>query len=69
VEKIRVIYDFEGKTLNVWFDDPDKEYICEETGNEVILIKDKTGKVIGFEKLNYVVSSKEEFPSVETEIV
>lgn len=52
MEKIRVFYDKEGQTLTVWFDDPSKEYMCEETGDEVILIKDKAGKVIGFERLN-----------------
>lgn len=53
MEKIRLYYDKEANTLNVWFDDPEKEHICEETGVEVILIKDKNGKVIGFEKLNF----------------
>jgi len=52
--KIRIYYDTQGNTLNVWFDDPEKEYISEETGEEVILNKDKKGKVIGFEKLNYL---------------
>lgn len=55
MEKIKVFYDKEGQTLTVWFDDPSKEYICEETGDEVILIKDKAGKVIGFERLNVVL--------------
>ncbi len=55
MEKIRLYYDREANTLNVWFDDPGKEYICEETGEEVILIKDKDGKVIGFEKLNFLM--------------
>jgi len=55
MEKIRLYYDKEANTLNVWFDDPEKEHICEETGDEVILIKDKNGKVIGFEKLNFLV--------------
>jgi len=31
MEKIRVYYDKEANTLNVWPDDPEKEYICEET--------------------------------------
>ncbi|HID64968.1 MAG TPA: hypothetical protein EYP49_19790 [Anaerolineae bacterium] len=31
---------------------PSNEYICEETGEEVILMKDQMGRVIGFEKLN-----------------
>ena len=55
MEKIRLYFDKEANTLNVWFDDPEKEYICEETGEEVILIKDRNGRVIGFEKLNFVI--------------
>ena len=50
---IKLYYDSVGNTLNVWFDDPRKEYIYEETGEDVILNKDKRGNVIGFEKLNY----------------
>ena len=26
-------------TLDVWFDDPKKEFICEETGEEIVLKK------------------------------
>ncbi len=58
MEKIRVIYDREGNTLNVWFDDPRKEYTCEETGEDVILVKDRKGRVIGFEKLNFLPHSQ-----------
>jgi len=54
MEKIKIFYDKQGNTLNVWFDDPEKEFICEETGEEVILVKDKEGKVIGFERLNFL---------------
>jgi hypothetical protein len=54
MEKIRIFYDKQGNTLNVWFDDPEKEYICEETSEEVILVKDKMGRVIGFERLNFL---------------
>ena len=39
-------------TLDVWFDDPEKEWASEETGDYVILKKDRNGRVIGFEKLN-----------------
>lgn len=35
MEKIKVCYDSHGNTLNVWFDDPKKEHVCEETGEEV----------------------------------
>lgn len=54
MDKIRVIFDREGNTLNVWFDDPSLEYSCEETGEEVILVKDRDGRIIGFEKLNFL---------------
>ncbi|MBI4149295.1 DUF2283 domain-containing protein [Candidatus Woesearchaeota archaeon] len=53
MKKIRVFFDQEGNTLDVWFEKP-RKVICEETGEEVILKKDpKTKKVIGFEKLNF----------------
>ena len=51
--EVKVYYDKLGNTLTVWFGDPNQEYICEETGDEVILMKNKSGVVIGFEKLNY----------------
>lgn len=54
--QVKVYYDQAGNTLTVWFDDPLKEYIAEETGEEVILMKDKSGRVIGFEKLNFSVA-------------
>lgn len=50
---VKVIYDTAGETLVVWFGNPGDEHICEETGDEVILIKDQEGRVIGFEKLNF----------------
>ena len=54
MDKIKIIFDRQGNTLNVWFDNPDLEFSCEETGEEVILVKDKKGKIIGFEKLNFL---------------
>jgi len=51
--KVRVFYDRVGNTLTVWFGDPQDEYVCEETGDEVVLMKDRSGHVIGFEKLNF----------------
>jgi len=57
--EVKLFYDRQGKTLTVWFSDAREEYVCEETGNEVILIKDKSGRVIGFEKLNFSVAEPE----------
>ena len=53
---IRVFHDREGQTLTVWFGDPRHEYVCEETGEGVILMKDREGRVLGFEKLYFSVS-------------
>jgi hypothetical protein len=53
--EVKVFYDRDGKTLTVWFTDRSHEYICEETGDEVVLMKDRAGHVIGFEKLNFSV--------------
>jgi uncharacterized protein YuzE len=54
--RVKVYYDRQGNTLTVWFDDPQKEHVCEETGEEVVLMKDQSGRVIGFEKLNFRAS-------------
>ena len=60
MEKIKIFYDKMGNTLNVWFDDPSNEAFCEEASGEIILIKDVSGKVIGFEKLNFIVMKKDQ---------
>ena len=54
MDKVRVYFDRTGNSLTVWFDDPEKESICEEIGNDVVLMKDGGGRVIGFERLNYL---------------
>ena len=53
MDKIQVIHDLAGQTLTVWLDDPVKEHVCEEAADEVILMKDSSGRVIGFELLHY----------------
>ena len=57
--EIKVFYDRVGNTLTVWFGDPKTETICQETGDEVILMKNKSGHVIGFERLNFSVAESE----------
>jgi Protein of unknown function (DUF2283) len=53
--ELSVLYDREGRTLTVWFSDRREEHVCEETGEEAVLMKDATGHVIGFEKLNFSI--------------
>ncbi|MBV9209377.1 MAG: DUF2283 domain-containing protein [Acidobacteria bacterium] len=68
MEQVKVYYDHAGNTLTVWFGNPGDEYVCEETGDEVILMKDRQGHVIGFEKLNFSVAAPEQL-SVDLETV
>jgi uncharacterized protein YuzE len=57
--EVKVFHDSVGNTLIVWFGNPEEEVDAEATGDEVILMKDKDGKVIGFEKLNFLAQSDE----------
>jgi uncharacterized protein YuzE len=57
--EVKVFHDSIGNTLIVWFGNPEEEVDAEETGDEVILMKDKDGKVIGFEKLNFLAQSEQ----------
>ena len=57
--EVSVLYDREGRTLTVWFSDRRREHVCEETGDEIVLMKDSTGRVIGFEKLNFSIPETE----------
>ena len=60
MEQVKIFHDRTGNTLTVWFGNQQEEYVCEETGDEVILMKDRTGHVIGFEKLNFSVSTPDQ---------
>ena len=66
MDKIKIIHDTVGHTLTVWFDDPAGEEICEETADECVLMKDASGKVIGFELLHYRPVAATSDLSVET---
>jgi hypothetical protein len=60
MEQVKVFFDRAGNTLTVWFGEPQDEYVCEETGEEVVLIKNQSGQVIGFEKLNFAKPASEQ---------
>lgn len=64
--ELKVFHDRAGATLTVWFAESSDEVVCEEAGDDVILMKNKLGQVIGFEKLNYVLQDRD-FLSVALE--
>jgi len=53
VADLNLFHDPIGHTLTVWFGAPQSEYVCVETGDGVILMKDRQGWVIGIERINY----------------
>ena len=54
---LSLYHDPEGRTLTVWFGPPQSEYVCKGTSDELVRMKDKAGRVIGFERLNFATAS------------
>ncbi len=46
-----ITFDPNGNTLTIWFGDPSNEDVSEEVDDEIVLMKDKDGRVIGLEKV------------------
>ncbi|MFN0072530.1 MAG: hypothetical protein ACKVVP_13680 [Chloroflexota bacterium] len=65
---LRVIHDPVGETLTVYWSPPRDNQICEESGDGVVLIKDSTGEVIGFERLYYHPNDADQTISIETAV-
>jgi hypothetical protein len=66
-DKVKVYFDRTGNTLTIWFDDPLKEAICAEVGDDTILMKDKQGHNIGLELLNFLQNHSEKEPNSREE--
>ena len=58
MEKIKIVLNKKGNTLDVWFGNPQEEFLSEGTGEEIILKNDKAGRVIEFEKLNFLAPNE-----------
>lgn len=56
--KAKIVFNKEGNTLDIWFGNPKKEVVSVETPEEMILKKDKKGKIIGVEILNFIRAKK-----------
>ena len=68
MERIRVIHDTVGHTLTIWLRDPKQEYVSTLTDDEVVVMKDKEGHVLGFEVLHYRPTELEAGLAVEATI-
>ena len=65
MDKVRIYYDAFGRTITVWFDDPEREEVSEETEDDTVLMKDAAGRVIGFEKFNVALADSQRGLTVE----
>ncbi len=52
--KIKIMFTPDANILDIWLDDPKTEAYCSETDDDVIIRKNKEGRVIGFEILNFL---------------
>jgi uncharacterized protein YuzE len=69
LEEVKIYYDRLGASLIIWFDDRQKEAICEEFDEDTVLMKDQDGRVIGVEKMNLKPPSKERLRWAFEEVV
>jgi uncharacterized protein YuzE len=60
--EMKIFHDTVGRSLVVWFGNPNDEVIAENVGDDLIVMKDDHGCVIGFEKLNFVSDVVNSFP-------
>jgi hypothetical protein len=54
MEKVTVFYDKVGNTLDVWFTRPQKGIVCQELDYGIILKRTRRGRIVGFEKINFL---------------
>ena len=57
---VKVYYDKEMDTLDIWFEDPPEDGFSREIDGGIILKYDKTGRVVGIEIL--FLSKQKELP-------
>jgi hypothetical protein len=69
VARVIVIFDRTGNTLTVWVGDPKKEHVCEEIEDEIVLMKDRQGRVIGLERLNCQLKVRDNGASAPVEVI
>jgi uncharacterized protein YuzE len=64
MDKVKVYYHEASDTMDIWFGNPEDEFMCEEAAEGIILKKDKNGKTIGIEKLyvSKTVGAEKPFP-------
>jgi len=52
MKTLRIYYFKETDSMDIWFDEPTKEYISEEINDHILIKKDKDGNAIGVEVIS-----------------
>jgi hypothetical protein len=68
MDRIKVIHDTVGHTLTIWLGDPKQEYVSTLTDDEVVVMKSREGRILGFEVLHYQSTDPNAGLSVEATI-
>lgn len=68
MERVWVIHHQVGQPLTIGLGDPKQEYTSTLTDDEVIVMKDREGRILGFEVLHYHSVSSNTGLSVEATI-
>jgi len=55
---LRIYYFKETDSMDIWFDQPTKEFISEEVNDHILLKKSKEGNVIGVEIISLSALAK-----------
>ena len=58
MESLKIFQDRDNHILTIWVDDPQKEFIAEEIGEELLIMQDSEGKTIGIERMNFVLADQ-----------
>lgn len=58
LKTLRIYYFKETDSMDIWFDQPTKEYISEEVNDHILLKKSKEGNVIGVEIISLSTLAK-----------
>ncbi len=53
MEPVKIYCDAVGNTLTIWFGDPADEDVSTQVEDGLIVMKDKSGRPIGIEKLSF----------------
>ncbi len=65
-QRVKVIFDPSVNSLTVWFGNPAADYVATQIEDDLVVMKDSTGRVLGFEKHFFTAAPGEVHVQLET---